>query len=94
MLIDSGADITLLPSKSIEALNLSTDGNLSVQLEGFNGTRTTARGVHLDLNFLGKVFRGRFLLIDQEFGILGRNILNHFSLLMDGPNLMWREQSS
>ena len=41
-------------------------------------------GVELDLLFLGKAIRGRYLLYDQDYGILGRDVLNLVSLLMDG----------
>jgi hypothetical protein len=50
--------------------------------------------VQLDLIFLKKTFRGRFLVINQEWGILGRDVLNHVSVLLDGPHLTWNEQRS
>jgi hypothetical protein len=40
---------------------------------------------------LGRAFRGQFLVIDQQAGILGRNILNNLALLLDGPQLTWSE---
>ncbi len=39
-------------------------------------------------------FRGRFLLIDAEVGVVGRNVLNHVRLLLDGPALSWEEGPS
>ena len=33
------------------------------------------------------------MLIDQEWGIMGRDVLNHVALLLDGPKLTWSEQS-
>jgi hypothetical protein len=57
----------------------------------FDGRTSAAQVVRLDLILLRWVFRGRFLLIDQDCGILGRDILNHLSLLVDGPRLNWRE---
>jgi hypothetical protein len=30
-------------------------------------------------------------LLDQPWGILGRNVLNAVSLLFDGPRLVWDE---
>jgi hypothetical protein len=92
MLIDSGADVTLVPSELLPKLSLSTDPGFSSELESFDGSRTIAQSVQLDLYFLGKRFRGRFLLINQEFGILGRNILNHFSLTLNGPHLIWHQE--
>lgn len=41
------------------------------------------------LVLMGRVYRGQYLLIDEEWGILGRNILNSFSLTLDGPNQQW-----
>ena len=47
--------------------------------------------VHAELLMLGRTFRGQFLVIDQEVGILGRNILNALALLLDGPHHTWSE---
>jgi len=61
-------------------------------LMGFDGSVSQAQAVQLNLIFLRRRFKGRFLLIQQEWGILGRDVLNHVSLLLDGPHLMWNEQ--
>lgn len=61
------------------------------ELMGFDGSRSLAQVVRLDLVFLKKTFKGRFLLIDQEWGLLGRDVLNHLPLLFDGPQLQWGE---
>jgi hypothetical protein len=39
-----------------------------------------------------KTFKGRFLLIDQEWGVLGRDVLNHIVPVLDGPNQTWDER--
>jgi hypothetical protein len=39
---------------------------------GFDGTRSSSIAVQLDLVFLGMTFRGRFPVIDQPEGVLGR----------------------
>ncbi len=44
---------------------------------------------NLDRNM---TLRGRFLLIEQGWGILGRNILNALPILLDGPRLAWEER--
>jgi len=92
MLLDTGADVTLVPTNSVEHLGLSANATEIYELVGFDGRITTASAVHLEMRFLNKTFRGRFLLIEQEWGILGRDILNLLSLLVDGPNLSWHEQ--
>lgn len=91
LLIDSGADVSLLPLHPLTSLIDPRDEKGQYELEGFDGARSLATAVHLEVQFMGKIFRGSFLLIDQEYGILGRNILNRCSLLLDGPNLTWDE---
>lgn len=90
MLIDTGADVSLLPRSHVEAL-ASPDAK-QYELEGFDGTKSTAPAVTVELQLLGKAFRGQFLLIDGSHGVLGRNVLNNLSLLLDGPNRKWMEQ--
>ena len=92
MLIDSGADLTLLPRFSVESLGIERSGS-SYELMGFDGTTSVSDTVWAELLFLGKIYRGQFLLIDQEIGILGRNILNQVCLVLDGPRLIWEERA-
>jgi hypothetical protein len=69
MLIDSGADVTLIPREQEFALGLAPDAGQGYELVGFDGTKSVAESVQLDLLFLRRAFGGRFLLIDQEWGI-------------------------
>ena len=91
MLIDTGADVTILPRAPVERLVETAERVGRYELEGFDGTRSLASAVRLELQFLGKVFRGQFLIVDGSHGILGRNVINSLSLIMDGPKLIWRE---
>jgi hypothetical protein len=61
----------------------------SYELIGFEGHASSASAVQCEMIFLGLTFRGQFLLIEHEWGIMGRNILNAVSLLFDGPRLTW-----
>ena len=94
MLLDSGADVSLIPRQAVLSLGVSLDPAAVYELMGFDGNRSSAQAVNLDLVFLKRTFRGRFLLIDQECGILGRDILNHVALSLDGPSLTWDERAS
>jgi hypothetical protein len=94
MLLDSGADVTLIPRSSVNQLGVNLDPSEVYELLGFDGSRSVAQAVQLDLVFLRRVFRGRFLLSNQEWGLLGRDVLNRISLLFDGPSLNWSEQGS
>jgi predicted aspartyl protease len=93
MLLDTGADVTLIPQSSANQLGLNIDPNESYELMSFDGSTSAAQVVQVDLIFLRRVFRGRFLITDQDCGILGRDILNHLSLVFDGPRLNWSEEN-
>ena len=89
LLVDTGADATLLPAEAVRGIGVSPVEGTLYPLMGFNGSRTDAVAADLALRFLGKTVRGRFLLTDRELGILGRDVLNHFCVLLDGPTLKW-----
>ena len=89
MLLDSGADVSLVPKDSIERLGLTLLSDGQYELVSFGGYVSLAAPVSLELLFLGRVYRGQFLLADQEWGILGRNILNTATLVLNGPQLTW-----
>ncbi len=82
------------PSSTVEQLGVSVLTDQGYELKGFDGSRSVASVVMLDMIFLMRVFRGRYLLIEAERGILGRDILNHVSVLFDGPQQQWAESSS
>lgn len=91
MQLDSGADVTLVPQAAVSRLGLNIMQNQGYELIGFAGQTTVAAAVQLELVFCRRTFRGQFLLIDQEMGIIGRNLLNEVALLFDGPHLEWSE---
>jgi hypothetical protein len=93
MLVDTGADVTLRPRSSVHQLGVAADPD-DYELMGFDGSKSLAQAVRLNLELFGKTFKGKFLLVDQEWGLLGRDVLNHLSLLFDGPRLNWGEQRS
>ncbi|HEY1684317.1 MAG TPA: retropepsin-like aspartic protease [Tepidisphaeraceae bacterium] len=90
MLLDTGADVSLLPRSYFAAL-ISPDMR-QYELEAFDGTKSTAPAISAELQFLNKSFRGQFILIDSWYGILGRNVMNNLSLVLDGPSRKWMER--
>ena len=92
MLLDSGADVTLLPEVAVEQLGVLPIPEQRYELVGFDGTTSFAQVAELEMLFLDRTFRGRFLLIGEEMGILGQDVLNHVSWLFSGPRLTWSEQ--
>jgi hypothetical protein len=94
MLIDSGADATLLPSQAIEELKIEIEKEPTFEVQGFDGQIKQLKSVKLELYLLDKKFVGEYLLVDQPVGILGRNVLNNVRILLDGPNEKWDEQKA
>ena len=92
MLLDTGADISLLPIKIIEQIKIEAS-NETVNLFGFDESQSVGKIYHLQIIFLGKRVSGNFCAIDDRIGILGRDVLNDFSILFDGVNLEWTLQS-
>jgi predicted aspartyl protease len=91
LLLDTGADATLLPRAAVERLGVAPVGGERYELIGFDGSRSFAPVVPLEIILLKRAFRGRYLLTDQDHGILGRDILNHLTLLLDGPGQHWSQ---
>jgi hypothetical protein len=91
MLIDSGSDMSFLPGASVKRLGLQPDQQRRYEVTAFDGTRSQSASVQCDLVFRGRVFRGVYLVLEAEYGILGRDILNHLSIVLDGPGLNWKE---
>jgi len=52
---------------------------------------SAAEAVELDMIFLRKAYRGLYLIVDSDHGILGRDVLASVALLFDGPNQAWSE---
>lgn len=94
MLLDSGADVTLIPRRFITPLGRQIDPAVGYEIMGFDGRKSVVQVVTLHLVFLRRVFKGQFLVSDQEWGILGRDVLNHVAIVFNGPALTWDEQGA
>lgn len=87
--IDTGVDATLVPEESITALAVEALAGEGFVLVGFDGTRLQSRVVTVHLTFERRTFKGRFLLTPGAIGIIGRDVLNHVSIRLDGSSLTW-----
>ncbi len=92
MLLDTGADVSLMPRSLLGALGINEDDSTQrFEMSGFDANKSTSPVVIVQMRFLNKDSTGRFLLSDAEYGIIGRNILNNLRLVFDGPRQMWEE---
>jgi predicted aspartyl protease len=92
MLIDTGADATLLPSTAVEQLGIAIEEDSDFEVQVFDGEIQRLKLATLELYVLGKKFAGEYLLVERSIAILGRNILNQVRILLDGPRGKWNEQ--
>ena len=92
VLLDTGSDVSLLPKSVLGFLGISPLPNESYRLEGFDGSQISAEVFYLQVIFLGNRFTGKYCVIDDEIGILGRDVLNELVILFDGKNLEWKAQ--
>lgn len=90
MLLDTGADISLIPFSMLQNLQIQASEE-SVNLSGFDETESSAELYNLQIIFIGKRITGNYCGINDEIGILGRDVLNEFCLTFDGVNLEWKE---
>lgn len=91
LLIDTGADVTLLPRAVVEQIGVAVLADVSYELASFDGTKSMASVAIVDMVFLNRVYRGRYLLVEASQGVLGRDVLNHLRLLFDGPARQWSQ---
>ncbi|MBI5876680.1 MAG: hypothetical protein HZB53_03440 [Chloroflexi bacterium] len=89
MLMDTGADVTLVPIDALKQLGIDQQAEGQYELIGYGGGSALVNAARLEMHLGLKSFRGLFLSIDQSWGILGRNVLNSMSIRLDGPHLEW-----
>ena len=83
-LIDTGTEVSVLPTSPAECRQQRTDFSL-VAVNG--ATIPTYEKHSLTLNLgLRRTFRWVFIIASVHIPIIGANFLRHFSLLLDMPN--------
>lgn len=83
-LLDTGSDITAIPDSLAQPLQLYPIGQ--IQLESVEATTTTVLtyAVHLTIGDLS-IPRLEVILTGLDFIVVGRDVLNRFYLLLNGP---------
>ena len=81
-------DCPLSADAPVDALALAP-GDRAYEVMAYDNTVRECHSVHAEVVFMRGRFKGAFVVLDQEIGVLGRNILNHFVVTLDGPRLEW-----
>ncbi len=83
-LVDTGADITAIPAQIAQDILPAPVGQ--IRIEGVTGEDIVPTfGVMLRLNDAVTVGPVEVILVDFDFIVLGRDVLNDFILILDGP---------
>ena len=88
LLLDTGADVSIIPraaAEDVAAVIRSAD----VAIRFYDGSEAACDVADVSLEFLRFRFQGAFVIGDEEYGVLGRNILNVLMLTLDGPRQVW-----
>ena len=89
MLLDTGADVSIVPEPVLQALRAEKLAAV-YEIEYLEGTAPdTLAAAHLQMQWFGLKFTGRFLVTAAPYGVVGRNILNRVVLVLDGPAQRW-----
>lgn len=83
--LDTGADITALPSAFIEEMDLQQINILDVI--GYSGERLQVPTYKAVVEIEGTSLHIEVIGYSDTFALLGRDVLNRFRLLLDGPAL-------
>jgi len=84
-LLDTGADISVVPRHVVDALGLLPYAEMLI--ESFDGSRQRASLYAISLAFAGyRLSPVRVVAFHTDYAILGRDVLNQFLTVLDGPN--------
>jgi len=88
LLIDTGADISILPRRVVADVGAPIQAS-NVRIRLYDGTEAACDTADLTVEFLRYRFRATFIVLDSEYGLLGRNVLNLLLVTLDGPRQTW-----
>ena len=84
--LDTGADLTAIPTALIERLHLMPAGEIEV--EGYDSRRATVRAYDVSLEIDQLNVAGLLVIgFAEDYVLLGRDVLNRLRILLDGPAL-------
>jgi predicted aspartyl protease len=88
LLIDTGADVSVIPLAAANAVGAIISRS-TAPIQFLAGQEIVVDQSDLAIEFVRYRFRGSFLVVDSEYGVVGRNVLNALALTLDGTRLEW-----
>jgi hypothetical protein len=97
MILDTGADMSIIPKTIIKQLENSIGQKLPYDfgnVEDYNGAQFREKiytlSICCNIDEFQTMDTLQILAIDGSEGILGRDVLNKYSICLDGASLAWR----
>ncbi len=89
--LDPGSDISVLPESAAHAIRLQHDSKL--EIEGYDGLVARVPLCVVKLEVAGEMLPPMSVVVmPRSFAILGRDVLNHFILTLNGKDLTFELQ--
>ena len=89
--LDPGSDVSVLPESAAHAIGLQRDGELEV--EGYEGLVARVPLCIVTLEVAGEMLPPMSVVVmPRSLALLGRDVLNHFILTLNGKNLNFELQ--
>lgn len=86
-IVDTGADITLIKKQIFEMLELKIKGDIPIEYADGRVSYNPWSYVYIELSPLNIKERLKAIIQDTDSdNLLGRNFLNKYRVLLDGPN--------
>ena len=84
--LDTGADLSAIPTTLIDRLHLMPAGEIEV--EGYDSRRSTIQAYDVNLQIDQLSVAGLLVIgFAEDYVLLGRDVLNRLRILLDGPAL-------
>lgn len=91
--LDTGADLSAIPQNVAD--NLELLAARTILAEAYDGTQTSVETYAIILEVAKARFRQlEVILIPEDYALLGRDVLNHFYISLNGPDLTFDLQLS
>ncbi|MBI4788778.1 MAG: retroviral-like aspartic protease family protein [Chloroflexi bacterium] len=89
--LDTGADMTIIPSALVTDQRLPAKFRMTMR--GYDGNRTEKIGYEVDLEIAGyKLESMQVVATLRDNVLIGRDVLNHFIITLDGKALTFEMQ--
>ena len=86
-LVDSGSDLTVIPDNIASRLALNKTGSTAAR--GLHGSPSEHSVFSVRVTVRGEeTVYARAITWERDYALLGRNVLNHWKVVLDGPAAM------